>query len=99
MKLIPNTPIGKREARGFVDYADGTGEFTSWQEDEFSPDAVALGREIREARVQAKVGLRDAATHLGIAVVELSSLERGRARLSVEDHAMALRTIAKAGAK
>jgi len=69
-------PIGQRQARGFIDYADGRGEFGEWTEPVFPP--YPEGRSFRNHRVARSISLRQAADLLGLTAVELSAAERGR---------------------
>lgn len=85
--IHPVAPIGTRRSlthinRGHAD--DGKPLNHSWEmvdHDAFPPEAEAAGRELRRLRVEvAGLTLREAAKALGISIVQLSDLERGRAR-------------------
>lgn len=86
LKIEAVEPIGTQRTHAFINRGhaeDGTALNHSFEEIEvpvYPKDAVASGRELRDARVTRGINLRDAAKLLGISVVQLSDLERGRAR-------------------
>lgn len=98
MTLIDNKPIGRRTVHGFACGPHGC--VTEWKEDEYAPGDIARGQRLREFRVSLDLSLREAANHLGVTHVQAAELERGRKWFATpDDEAMAMRTLAKAGAK
>lgn len=75
MKLLDVTPIGYERGAAFVSRARGCG-----LEDVRTPvyPASAHAGALHTLRRVAGLGLRDAASVLGLRAVELSALERGR---------------------
>lgn len=77
IKLIPVEPIGKRSSMAHHNYGDKRpGEWKMAEFDVYpeSPNGVYL----REELVKSKWYMKDAAPHLGMSVVDLSSLRMGR---------------------
>jgi DNA-binding XRE family transcriptional regulator len=87
LKVTPLEPIGRSTHRGFGHLTDGTPIY-EWEADDYPPPSE-LALKFRNVRQIVNLGLRETASRLGISVVDLSSLERGRATCDWE-HAFRL---------
>ena len=80
MKLSPVEPLGKEPVVGFVNRGHWTKHrgLEAWHEPVYPPPCAEAVR-MRELRREHRVSLRQAAAALGLPVVDVGSLERGRA--------------------
>ena len=76
---VPIAPIGTRVVRAFVDYETRPGELREVATPVYPP--CPQGRLLIALRLAYDLGLRQAATVLGLSPSDLSALEHGRATL------------------
>lgn len=96
MKVLPVEPIGTNRSPAFVDWYDEKSGTMKGEFREVDMPAYPLspcGEAMRHLRVLAGLSLRDAAKMFGISAVDLSSLERGSAKLSDEEWIAAFQMI------
>lgn len=96
LKIEPVDPIGTRRTLAFLNRGhadDGSSINHTCEEVEmavYPDDAVIAGRETREIRVMLGWNLGETSRRLGISVVQLCDLERGRARCDRDEFLAAM---------
>lgn len=92
MKVIDVASTGTKKSLAFIDYFDGRGELREIEEGIYPPHQVALGREFREFRTKCGLTLGECSRTLGLTVVEVSEIERGRKKFeTLQDELQATR--------
>lgn len=84
MNIVPNIVIGEGRAFAFV-HRDGGCTAEAIQVPRYSEQDLARGRRLRQGRRHAGLTLGAAAKLLGLNVVQVSELERGRVHAEPEE--------------